>query len=193
MTEKPMVEEKAFQQRIQQIERLIAKLDEAGDLGLRSCAKDLVGLIMDLHGTGLERMMSMISQTGEAGQRLTERFDRDDLVRSLLLLYGLHPLDFETRVRRAIEKAGPSLSASGARAELLSLTEGVVRVRILGSLKGCGAAGVKATLEDAIYAAAPDLAGLSVEGEAEKPSVAFFPLASLLNPASNVLRGSGRP
>src|SRR5690349_16481580 len=99
-----MLEEKQFQRRIEQIETLIAKLDQSADPELRACAKDLVRLIMDFHGAGLERMMYMISQSGDPGRNIIERFDRDDLVRSLLLLYGLHPVNFEERVRRAIEK-----------------------------------------------------------------------------------------
>jgi hypothetical protein len=186
-----MVEEKQFQRRMEKIESLIATLDESGDPQIRACAKDLVSLIMDFHGAGLERMMQMISQAGEAGKNITERFDRDELVRSLLLLYGLHPLDFETRVRRAIEKAGPSLRAHGAGAELLSVADGAVRVRLSGS-KGCGAAGLKAALEEALYEAAPDMAQLSVE-EPEPASSTFLPLASLFNNPAGAERGSGRP
>ncbi len=190
-----MVEQKAFQQRIQKIEGLIAKLDESGDPNLQACAKDLVRLIMDLHGAGLEAMMQIVSQAGDAGHRMVERFDRDDLIRSLLLLYGLHPLDFETRVRRAIEKAGPSLDAHGTRVEVLGLADGMIRLRLFGSgLKGCGASGVKSAIEEAIYEAAPDLTGLEIE-VVEPPSSTFVPLASLLNHPAPVaaMRGTARP
>ena len=176
-----MVEEKTFQQRIQQIESLIGKLDGTGDPSCRDRAQALVRLILELHGGGMERMMRMISQAGEAGERIIERFDRDDLVRSLLLLHGLHPMDLETRVRKALEKAGPVLSAHGARVDLKSVEGGVIRLQLSGNLKGCGASGVRAALEEAIYEAAPDLSELIVEGGAETASAAFVPLANLLN------------
>jgi len=180
-----MVEEKAFQQRIQQIESLIGKLDAAGDPVHRERAQTLVRLILELHGSGLERMMQMITQAGEAGTRIIERFDHDDLVRSLLLLHGLHPLSFEARVRKALDKAGPALSRHGTRAELISFENGVIRLQLVGNLKACGASGARAALEEAIYEAAPDLSELVVEGGAETHAAAFVPLASLLaNPVA---------
>jgi Fe-S cluster biogenesis protein NfuA len=188
-----MVEEKAFQQRIQQIESLIAKLDEASDPSLRDRARALVRTILEFHGAGLERMMQIVSQAGESGERLIGRFDRDDLVRGLLLLHGVHPLPFEERVRRALDKAGAILSAHGARVELLGVENGVVRLQLIGTLKACGASGVKATLEEAIYEAAPDLAELVVEGGAEAPPAAFVPLTNLLNQRVVGLGGPGRP
>jgi Fe-S cluster biogenesis protein NfuA len=187
-----MVEEKSFQERIQQIESLITKLDEAGDPSLRDRARALVSLVLEFHGGGLERMMQMISQLGEGGERLVERFDRDDLVRGLLLLHGVHPLTLEARVRRALDRAGPVLSEHGARVELLGVENGVIRLRLIGSLKGCGASGVKAALEEAIYEAAPDLSGLVVDGGDEPASAAFVPLTNLLNPPVAGLGGSGR-
>jgi hypothetical protein len=187
-----MLEDKAFQEQIQQIGELIGKLDGTADPDLRACARDLVRLILDLHGAGLDRVMHLVSQAGEVGEHLKERFDRDDLVRSLLLLHGLHPLDFEARVRRAVDHANASLQLHGVRGELLSLGDGVVRIRLSGG-KGCTATKAKADLEDAIYAAAPDLASLVVEVEAETGSSAFLPLTSLFNHPVTVQRGSDRP
>ncbi|MGH9397850.1 MAG: NifU family protein [Terriglobia bacterium] len=184
-----MGEERAFQQQIQQIEQLIARLDGAGDPSLRDAAKTLVQLVMELHGAGLDRIMEMISQAGEEGEQLMERFDHDELVRSLLLLHGLHPLDLEARVQRAVETVLPLLRSRGVEVKLLGVAEGVVRVRLDGSLNGCGAQSIKSAVEDAIYEAAPDLAGLVVESGTEAQPVAFVPLAKLLDGAATSQRG----
>jgi hypothetical protein len=46
------------------------------------------------------------------------------------LLYGLHPVDFETRVMQALEKVRPYLQSHGGSVDLLSVDEGVVRLRL---------------------------------------------------------------
>ena len=43
----------------------------------------------------------------------------DDLVSSLLLLHGLHPVDLRTRVQQALDKARPFLYDHGSQVELL--------------------------------------------------------------------------
>jgi Fe-S cluster biogenesis protein NfuA len=185
-----MREEKALQQSVLEIEQLIRKVESTSDPGLRETVQKTVQLLMDIHGGALERMMAIVFQAGDVGQQIIGRFDRDDAVRSLLLLYGLHPLDLETRVLRAIENLGPSLRAHHASAELLSVSEGVVRVRLSGGT-GCGAAAIKSAVEDAIYEAAPDVAELVLESAAEAPlPAAFVPLTKLLNHESRVQQGS---
>jgi Fe-S cluster biogenesis protein NfuA len=185
-----MREEKALQQSVLEIEQLIRDVESASDPGLRETVQKTVQLLMDIHGGALERIMTIVSEAGEAGQQIIGRFDRDDAVRSLLLLYGLHHLDLKTRVLRAIENLRPSLRAHQGSAELLGVSEGVVRVRLSGGT-GCGASAVKSAVEDAIYQAAPDVAELVLEGPAEAPSpAAFVPLAKLLNPDSRVQQGS---
>ncbi len=177
-----MREERALQQSVHEIEQLIRKVDATGDSGLRETVRKTVQLLMDLHGGALEQMMDIVFQAGEAGQQIIDRFERDDVVRSLLLLYGLHPLDMETRVLRALENLRPSLRAHESSVELLSVSEGIVRLRLDGGATGCGAAAVKSAVEEAIYEAAPDVAELVLEGLAEAPPAsAFVPLATLLN------------
>ncbi len=187
-----MREEKALQQSVLEIEQLIREVESTSDPGLRETVQKAVQLLMDIHGAALERVMAIVFQAGEAGQQIIDRFDRDDAVRSLLLLYGLHPLDLETRVLRALENLRSSLRAHQGSAELLGVSEGVVRVRLSGAT-GCGAAAIKSAVEDAIYEAAPDVTELVLEGQAEAalPS-AFVPLAKLLNHESRVQQGSDR-
>jgi Fe-S cluster biogenesis protein NfuA len=82
-------------------------------------------------------------------------------------LYGLHPLDLETRVRQALEQVRPYLQSHGGNVELLGVEGGIIRLRLQGSCHGCpsSAQTLKSTIEEAIAEKAPDAAGLQVEGE----------------------------
>jgi Fe-S cluster biogenesis protein NfuA len=165
------MEEKEFQQRIQKIETLVHKVEGLSDPEARSSALELFQLVMDLHGASVERMMNIVFEAGEPGRAIIDSLGRDDLVGSLLLLYGLHPLDLEARVIQALEKLRPYMRSHGGSVELLSINNGVVRLRLEGSSNGCGSSAqtLKVTIEEAIYDAAPDMAALEIEGGLEKP------------------------
>ena len=49
-----------FQQRLESIEELLGKIEAAADPSLRTTVQELVQLVMDLHGAGLERMLELI-------------------------------------------------------------------------------------------------------------------------------------
>src|SRR5579862_2216921 len=101
----PMSVEQEFHQRIQSVEQLIGKIDEAADPALRATVRELVQIVMDLHGAGLERMLELIRAAGEGGAGIVAHMGRDELVGSLLVLHGIHPANLETRVEQALEKA----------------------------------------------------------------------------------------
>lgn len=162
----------------QQIEALVHKVESLADREARQTALDLVQAVMDFHGAGLERMMELISETGETGEQLFETFAQDEKVQGVLLLYGLHPIDLETRVARAIESVRITVLSRNASARLMSIDGGVVRVRVDGANPFNGPE-LKAEIERAIYSAAPDANGVFIEGIPE-PSPGFVPLASLL-------------
>ena len=103
---------------------------------------------------------------------------------SLLLLYGLHPVDLETRVHQALDKVRPLLKSHGGNVDLLGIADGVVRLQLQGSCHGCPSSAQ--TLHNAIEAAidefAPDVVELKVEGVAvhAPPVSGFVPLAQLV-------------
>ena len=163
-----MAEDNEFQQRIQQIEGLVHKVEALTDESARKTALELFQLIMELHGAGLDRMMSIAFDAGEAGRTIIDRFGDDELVASLLLLYGLHPLNLEGRVMAALEKIRPALRSEGGRVELLGIAEGIVRLRLGGG--GSSMQALRHAVEEAVYAAAPDLAAIEVEEEAGTPA-----------------------
>ena len=112
--------------------------------------------------------MEVIAE-GEERERIFEALAADELVSHLLLLHGLHPLDVETRVVRALEEVRPYLQSHGGNVELLGIEGGVARVRMQGSCDGCPSSAVtlKLAIEEAVQKAAPDLEGIEAEGVTE--------------------------
>jgi Fe-S cluster biogenesis protein NfuA len=159
-----MAQDIAFQKRIQRIGEVVEQLESAADPNARAMAKELLESLMALHGAALERILELASEGGEAGQTIIGKYGHDELVSSVLLLYGLHPMDLQSRVTRAIEKVRPYLESHAANAELVSVdAEGRVSVRLHLKSNGCGSSAVKSTLEAALQDAAPDAAAILIE------------------------------
>ena len=158
------------------VEELIGSVESWPDAVQRETALDLVQTLMDFHGAGIERMMDLTAETGAAGYGIFDRLAADNLVSSMLMLYGLHPLGIEERINKAIEKVRPSLNLHEGDVELLGVDNGVVNLRLKGSCDGCpsSALTLKHTIEEAIYAAAPDVTAIEVEGVAAKPETNGF-------------------
>jgi len=154
--------------RVLQIENLVRRVELIPDSDARQTALDLMGAILELHGTGLERMMEIVHDQGEAGKITIRRLAADDVVGSLLVLHGLHPDDIETRVARALGKMH-------GNAELLGVFEGTVRIRL--SASGCG---LRETVEGAVRDAVPDAADVIVEDSIAAGG--FVPLTALAMP-----------
>lgn len=164
-----MSQRKEFHARSERIEQLAAKLEEAADAELHATAMELLQCVMDLHGAGLDRIMQMLSASGQA-EPLTRQLLDDNLVSSLLLLHNLHPEDLATRVHSALEKARPQLESNSCSAELVDIENGVVDLRLMHQGGGCHstAATMAAALENAMTEAAPDAERITVE-VVEKP------------------------
>jgi Fe-S cluster biogenesis protein NfuA len=160
------------QQLIERIEELVRKIEAMADPEARATGVELLQSLMELNGAGVERMLELTAATGATGAALIEGFARDELVRGLLLLYGLHPVALETRVAQGLEKVRPYLRSHGGNVELLGVEEGVVRLRLQVSGKSCPSttATLKLAIEDAIYEAAPDVAAIEAEGVPETPA-----------------------
>jgi Fe-S cluster biogenesis protein NfuA len=155
-----------LKQRIQQIEGLIAQIRSSTDAPTRDSALDLLHIVMEFHATGIDRMMEIAADSGDAGWRIIDDFGRDEVVANLLLLHGLHPLDLETRVRNALDKVRPYLHSHGGNVELVKVTDGVVRLKLVGNCSGCPSSSLtlKTAIEKAIYEAAPDVTSIESDG-----------------------------
>ncbi len=177
-----MADDKEFRNRVQQIGGLVQQVETIADPAVRATTRELVQLLMELHGTGLERMMDITFQAGDAGGQIIDELGRDPLVSSLLVLYGLHPEDLASRVEKAVDRIRHGLRKQGCEIELLSTQDGLVRVRVSMGAHTCGSTGetVRSTVEDAIYDAAPDLTSLTIEGLEGQPASGFVALEKLM-------------
>ncbi len=178
-----------FHRDVQRIGELVLGIESIGDPAARAAAKDLVQSLMDLHGAALEKALEIVAAAGEPGMNIIDRLGRDSLVGSVLILYGLHPEDIETRVLKGIERVRPQLRKQGCEIELLSAADGAIRLRAETGSHACGstAKSLQATLEGTIYDAAPDLTSLVIEGLEDKPASGFVGLEKLMaHPGSPV-------
>jgi len=161
-----MAQDAAFQKQIQRIGEVVEQFESNADPNARAMARELLESLMALHGAALERILELASESGEFGETLIRKCGQDELVSSLLLLYGLHPEGLHTRVTRALEKARPFLESHAAEAKLVSISEdGRVTLRLEVKGAGCGSAAglARSTLEAALENAAPDAASIVVE------------------------------
>lgn len=161
---------------VDRIEQLIGTIESLPDPAARASALALVQALMDFHSESLDRLMELVASQGEAGYAIFDKFSNDQLVSNLLLVYGLHPLTLDERVTQALEKVRPHLHSHGGNVELLAIDEGVVRLRLHGTCKGCpsSAETLKLAIEAAIYEAAPDVVSIEAEGALETTSAADF-------------------
>ena len=176
-----MADARDFQDDMQRIGGLVQQIDSIADPAVRAATKDLVQSLMDLHGAALEKALDIVAEAGEPGMDIIGRLGRDSLVSSVLILYGLHPEDLETRVAKAVDRIRPQLRKQGCEVELLGVNEGAIRLRAQTGSHTCGSTAktVQATLEGAVYDAAPDMSSLVIEGFEEKPSSGFVSLDKL--------------
>lgn len=151
---------------LQNVDRLIARVQGLPDPDARAAALELVKTILDFHASGLDRMMEITSAAGETGWAIMDEFGRDALVSNMLLLHGLHPLDTATRVRDALEKVRPYLQSHGGNVELIEISGDIVRLRLIGSCNGCPSSSLtlKAAIETSIKELAPEITLIKSEG-----------------------------
>ena len=81
----------------------------------RERAEELVRLVADLYGAGLERMLDILHDAGRLDDDVLAALAGDELVASLLLVHGLHPYDVHTRVEQALDGVRPYLGSARRR------------------------------------------------------------------------------
>jgi Fe-S cluster biogenesis protein NfuA len=164
-------ERRDFHAHTERVERLVSRLNSSSDPELRATALELLQCVLELHGAVLGRMIDSIAQT-DAGEAALDQALKDDLVASVLLLHGLHPEPVETRVQRALESVRPYLRSHHGDVEFVSLHDGVVRLRLVGSCGSCPSSSItlKNAVEEALYATGPDITEIIAEDRTAAPS-----------------------
>lgn len=149
----------------ERIELLLEASAAAGPVA-RERAEELVRLVVELYGAGLERLLELAHDTGALDDDLLAALAADELVSSLLLVHDLHPYGVQERVEQALDGVRPYLGSHGGDVRLLEVTgDGVVRLQLLGSCDGCASssATLELAVDGAIRAAAPEIVRIDVE------------------------------
>jgi Fe-S cluster biogenesis protein NfuA len=155
-----------LKRQMRRIEDLVQTLEELNDSAARTVSRELLQTLLAFHRAGLRSLLEIIRRS-EGVSAITAACVCDDLVSGLLLLHGLHPVDLKTRVRQALEQLQPLLHCHGGDLELVSISDGRVRLRLLGS---CSLSSVALghALEEAFATTAPDAGVIEVEESAAR-------------------------
>ena len=113
---------------------------------------ELDTLVRTLEREGDERallLLELVDAIHRPALALIARGERDHpVVQALLAMYSLADVDDETLAEEALDEVRPYVESHGGEVELLSVEDGVVRVRMSGSCHGC--AGSEMTLRRGI-------------------------------------------
>jgi hypothetical protein len=166
------------------IEILVQRAASISDVSARAVAMDLLRAVLEFHAAALNRMLEIAADSSDT---LIERMAADELVSSMLLLHDLHPDALDTRIHRAVEKLDEMFRSLGAGLSLIGIEPATVRLQFESARTWTGAP-VKASVENAIFQAAPEIETVVIEGLKETPPANFVPVSSLL--AVNGTNGS---
>ncbi len=185
-------QDREIRTQLERLEALIQDTERLPDEDARAHARALVQALMDFHGAAIARLLERIAETGEAGGDQIESLASDELISSLLLLYGLHPLDVETRVQNALERVRPYLKSHGGNVELIGVSEGAVCAADAGKLPRLSQLGddAQARHRGGDLRGGADVARIEVEGVVAPPPGGLIEIKPL--PAPRRSPRSGR-
>jgi Fe-S cluster biogenesis protein NfuA len=170
--------------RARRLQDLVAEVEKVADPKMRRLLEDVLQASLQINAIGISRILEFLSKEGEPAKDALYRellFDRT--VRGLLLIHDLHPDSLEDRLDQALAKVLPYIQSHKGNVELVSLQDGVAKLRLEGTCKTCSSSTL--TLELAVRGAidefCPDLLGFEVEG-AEEDKVAN-PYTACASPA----------
>jgi len=174
----------------ERIEELLASLRSRGG-GAAETAEELVRLLVGVYGDGLAAIMAALAEEGGPGRAMIDRLAADPLVEGLLLLHGLHPLDVDARIQRALDQVRPYLGSHAGGVQYLGVTDGAARLRLEGTCHGCPSSTVtvRLAIEGAVQDAAPEVTEVIVEGMTAPPGPALLQIG----PRPDTAPGAGPP
>ena len=148
------------------IKELVEQIEALPHSPARVLFQECMESVLAFYGHGLERILQLAANAGPDGQKLYRDLIQDNVVRGLLLIHDLHPVDIATRLRDALDRVRPYLESHGGNVELISLVDDVARLRLEGTCKSCASSAVtmELAIRHAIEEACPDLIRFEVEG-----------------------------
>jgi Fe-S cluster biogenesis protein NfuA len=178
----------------ERVEELLASLRSQGGAAAGT-AEELVGLLVGLYGEGLSHIVAALAAGGEAGRAMLAELAADPVVEGLLLLHGLHPLDVDARIQRALDQVRPYLGSHAGGVQYLGVRDGVARLRLEGTCHGCPSSTVtvRLAIEGAVQDAAPEVTEVVVEGMTAPPEPALLQIGPRPGAATAVPPGAGPP
>jgi Fe-S cluster biogenesis protein NfuA len=138
------------------IQQLLDEVRELSPAPVWERVEELIRRLLAMQGDALARLLLHARACGADGA-LDTRLAQDELVSSLLLLHGLHPVAPAERVARALDELRPRLAAHGAQVEIVTIEDGLARLRVSGN--DDAAAAVRRAVQDA----APEIARVEIE------------------------------
>lgn len=163
----PIDELSELNRQSERIQELIEEIDVLPDEKARNMMQECMQEVLSFYGYGLERILGIISKgNNTAAKEIYNNMMGDNFVNGLLLIHDLHPFDLNTRLNLALEKVRPYMDSHGGSVEIVSLENGIAKLKLSGNCKGCpsSSATLELGIKQAIEENCPDLLGLEVEG-----------------------------
>jgi Fe-S cluster biogenesis protein NfuA/nitrite reductase/ring-hydroxylating ferredoxin subunit len=157
----------------ERIQRLLARIESLPYPAAKELINECMEAVLAFYGAGLNRILQVVSEDGAEGRKVYRDLIHDDVIKGLLLIHDLHPLDLEARLREALDKVRPYLKSHGGNVELISLKNDIAKLRLQGTCESCASSSVtlELAIRHAIEQACPDLAHFEVEGVAPAKAV----------------------
>lgn len=147
---------------LRRLEDLTIALNNASSVNASEAARELLELVLDLHGLALARLTSVIVGARDS-EALTGRMIADPYIGAILLLHGLHPQSAEIRLREVIERMNSEWARHGFRVDLIGIEQSLARVRIQQSAGAENRDRMRREVEEILINAAPDLDDIVIE------------------------------
>jgi nitrite reductase/ring-hydroxylating ferredoxin subunit len=163
----------AFNQAGNRIQELVEQIDALPNSPARVLFQECLESVLAFYGHGLERILQLVAHGGNDGQKIYRDLIHDNVVRGLLLIHDLHPVDLKpvcvarwtrfVHTRRATRVGRPDQRRG--------------KLRLQGTCQSCASSTVtlELAIRHAVEEACPDLIGFEVEGAPAQSTGATLP------------------
>src|ERR1700746_3570624 len=91
----------------ERIQKLLERIEALPYPGAKELIQECMEALLGFYGQGLSRILEVVNEAGPEGRKVYRDLIHDDVIKGLLLIHDLNPLDLETRLAEALEKARP--------------------------------------------------------------------------------------